>query len=417
MVGNRIELSATPCGARCNSLPAVKVRERPAVGWAPIWWNSRTDGDSPDESKGRGCYVRAREARSSLSRPPERTRVDDEAAMRRAIANAVTVRALTSPNPWVGAVLETTAGALFDGATCPPGGPHAEIVALERAGERAAGATLTVTLEPCAHRGRTPPCTTAIVAAGIRRVVVGVIDPDQRVAGRGVEALRAAGLDVVVGVCSEAVTAQLEPYLVHRRTGRPFVVLKLAATIDGRIAAADGTSRWITGPVARADVHRLRAESDAVLVGAGTVRADDPALTVRGLDGEGFEGRNPLRVVLGRVPAGARVRPCLEVSGDLGDVLDDLGRRGIVQLLVEGGATVAQQLHEGGLVDRYVIYLAPAIAGGGDTASMFNGPGATTIGSMWRGSFRSVVQVGTDIRLELDRKQSNINDHDEHHQL
>ena len=347
--------------------------------------------------------------------PPERMRVDDEATMQRAIANAATVRALTSPNPWVGAVIETTAGALFDGATCPPGGPHAEIVALDRAGDRAAGATLTVTLEPCAHEGRTPPCTGAIVAAGIRRVVVGVIDPDERVAGRGVEALRAAGLDVVVGVCSAAVSAQLEPYLVHRRTGRPFVVLKLASTIDGRIAAADGTSRWITGPLARADVHRLRAESDAVLVGAGTVRADNPALTVRGLDVEGFKRRNPLRVVLGRAPADARVRPCLELAGDLGDVLDDLGHRGIVQLLVEGGATVAQQLHQGGLVDRYVIYLAPAVAGGGDTASMFNGPGAATIGSMWRGSFRSVVQFGPDIRLELDRGHSNIDEHFERH--
>lgn len=323
--------------------------------------------------------------------------------MQRAIVNAAGVRAVTSPNPWVGAVIESMTGELFDGATCPPGGPHAEIVALARAGERAAGATLTVTLEPCAHEGRTPPCTAAIVAAGVRRVVVGVIDPDPRVAGRGVAALRAAGIDVMLGVCASEVSAQLEPYLVHRRTGRPFVILKLAATVDGRTAAADGTSRWITGPQARADVHRLRAESDAVLVGAGTVRADDPALTVRDLDDVGFDGRDPLRVVLGRAPADARVRPCLELSGDPGDVLDELGRRGIVQVLVEGGATVARQLHQAGLVDRYVIYLAPALAGGGDNAPMFNGPGAATIDAMWRGTFRSVVQFGSDIRLEMNR--------------
>ena len=357
----------------------------------------------------------------SLSRPPERQGWDEQTTMqatnrtmRRAIANAAGVRRVTSPNPWVGAVIKSPSGEMFDGATCPPGGPHAEIVALTRAGERAVGATLTVTLEPCAHAGRTPPCTAAIIAAGIRRVVVGVVDPDPHVAGRGVAALRAAGVDVVVGVCAAEVSAQLEAYLVHRRTGRPFVILKLAATVDGRIAAADGTSRWITGPQARADVHRLRAESDAVLVGAGTVRIDDPALTVRDLDDVGADGRGPLRVVLGQAPTNARVRPCLELSGDLGGVLDELGRRGIVQVLVEGGATVARQFHQACLVDRYVIYLAPTFAGGDDNAPMFNGPGATTIDAMWRGTFRSVVQLGGDIRLEIDRNAPTVGDHGEH---
>lgn len=224
--------------------------------------------------------------------------MDDATIMRRAISNATEVRTVTSPNPWVGAVVTTIDGAMFDGATSPPGGPHAEGVALMKAGTAAIGATLTVTLEPCPHHGRTPPCTDAIVAAGVARVVVGIEDPDPRVGGRGIAALRAAGLEVSVGVLSAEVTEQLRPYVTHRRTGRPFVVLKLALTVDGRTALPGGASRWITGPHARADVHRLRAHVDAVLVGAGTVRADDPSLTVRDVD-----GRDPLRVVLGKVGA------------------------------------------------------------------------------------------------------------------
>ena len=190
---------------------------------------------------------------------------------------------------------------MFAGATAPPGGPHAEVTALAAAGEAARGATLYVTLEPCAHHGRTPPCTDAIIAAGVARVVVGIEDPDEQVAGRGIAALRAAGLDVTVGVAADEVAEQLAPYCKHRTTGQPWVVLKMAASLDGRTAAPDGTSRWITGEAARRDVHRLRARSDAVLVGAGTVRADDPALTVRLDDGAGA-ATQPLRVVLGTGP-------------------------------------------------------------------------------------------------------------------
>jgi diaminohydroxyphosphoribosylaminopyrimidine deaminase/5-amino-6-(5-phosphoribosylamino)uracil reductase len=317
--------------------------------------------------------------------------------MQAAIAAAAEVRTSTAPNPWVGAVVVSADGSIVArGATQPPGGAHAEREALRRAGDAARGATLVCTLEPCSHHGRTPPCVDAVIEAGIRRVVVGIEDPDPLVAGAGIAALRAAGLDVTVGVEAAAVEQQLEPYLVHRRTGRPYVVLKLAATVDGGTAAPDGTSQWITGEAARADAHRLRAESGAVLVGAGTVRADDPSLTVRHV-----EGPDPLRVVLGRAPQGARVHPCLEVSGELGDVLDDLGRRGILQLLVEGGATVAHEFHAAGLVDRYIVYVAPALFGGDDSRGLFRGPGAPAIDAVRRGRFVSVSPLGDDLRLDL----------------
>jgi diaminohydroxyphosphoribosylaminopyrimidine deaminase/5-amino-6-(5-phosphoribosylamino)uracil reductase len=316
--------------------------------------------------------------------------------MAEAMTAAASVQGRTSPNPWVGAVLVTPGGAAFTGATQPPGGGHAEVEALARAGGEAVGATLYVTLEPCAHQGRTGPCADAVVAAGVRRVVVGIEDPDPHVAGRGVERLRAAGLDVTVGVLADEVTEQLAPYLTHRRTGRPWVTLKLAATLDGRTAAADGSSRWITGPEARADAHRLRATHDAVLVGAGTVRADDPALTVRHVPGP-----DPLRVVLGQAPPGARVHPAVELEGPLPEVLDELGRRGVLSVLVEGGATVAHAFHAQGLVDRYVIYLAPALMGGSDGPALFAGPGAATIADAWRGRLLGVERLGDDLRVEV----------------
>ncbi|MGI9022829.1 MAG: bifunctional diaminohydroxyphosphoribosylaminopyrimidine deaminase/5-amino-6-(5-phosphoribosylamino)uracil reductase RibD [Acidimicrobiales bacterium] len=335
----------------------------------------------------------------------------DEEAMRRAVALAAEVRATTSPNPWVGCIVEPGG---FVGATRPPGGPHAEAVALAAAGEAARGATLFTTLEPCVHHGRTPPCVDAIVAAGVQRVVVGVIDPDPQVAGAGVRALLAAGIQVDTGVGDGEVAAQLAPYPKHRSTGRPWVVLKMAATLDGRTAAADGSSRWITGPEARADAHRLRAESDAVLVGAGTVRADDPALTVRGPGddlpprSEGrsgpSEGRQPLRVVLGSAPPGARVQPAVEMGGNPGDVLDQLGARGVLQVLVEGGASVAGAFHRAGLVDRYVFYLAPALLGGDDGRPVLAGPGAATMADAWRGRIVSVRNLGADLRVELEAR-------------
>ena len=359
--------------------------------------------------------------------------MDDVEHMRRAMALATAVRSSTAPNPWVGSVVvaatqadqeadhadvhadgatRPVGGALqtFGGATAPPGGPHAEIAALAAAGDAARGATLYSTLEPCVHHGRTPPCTDAIVDAGIARVVIGVEDPDPKVAGRGIAALRDAGIDVVIGVAADEVTEQLAPYLKHRSTGQPWVILKMAATLDARTAAPDGTSRWITGESARRDAHRLRARSDAVLVGAGTVRADDPELTVRldvDVDADVADvivdgaRSQPLRVVLGTAPEGARVHPALELSGALDDVLAELGRRGVLQLLVEGGATVAHDFHVAGLVDRYVVYLAPKFFGGDDARPLFAGPGAGTIADVWKGRLVSVERLGDDLRVEV----------------
>lgn len=318
--------------------------------------------------------------------------------MARALELAGAARNRTSPNPWVGAVLETEDGRRFEGATEPPGGPHAEVVALAAAGQAARGATLYTTLEPCAHHGRTPPCAAAVVDAGVRRVVVALQDPDPQVSGRGVELLRRAGVEVTEGVLAHEAAELLAPYLKHRATGRPWVVLKLAATLDGRIAAPDGSSKWITGPEARRDVHQLRARSDAVLVGAGTVRADDPALTART---DPAPQQQPLRVVLGHVPEGARVLPAIEAEGELAGVLDELGHKGVLQLLVEGGAKVAHAFHSAGLVDRYVLYLAPALFGGDDGRAMFDGPGAPVMDEVWRGRLVSVSRLGDDLRVEL----------------
>ena len=325
---------------------------------------------------------------------------DDERWMARALELGKQVRTRTSPNPWVGSVVLAADGSVAgEGATAPPGGAHAERSALAAAGERARGGTCYTTLEPCATHGRTPPCADALVAAGIRRVVVALIDPDDHVQGRGIARLQASGIEVSTGVLADDAAASLQPYLVHRRTLRPFVVLKLAATLDGRIAAPDGTSKWITGADAHADVQRVRLESDAILVGAGTVRADDPELTVRT---DPPPDHQPLRVVLGRIPDAARVQPALEMSGDIGGILDELGRMGVLQLLVEGGAAVAGEFHRRGAVDRYVVYLTAGFLGGDDGMAMFSGAGAATMSEVWRGRLASVQRLGDDVRLVVE---------------
>lgn len=331
------------------------------------------------------------------------TAVDRE-CMARAIAAAARVRCITSPNPWVGAVVRTAEGELYEGATMEPGGAHAECVALDAAGAAAAGATLYVTLEPCNHTGRTGPCTGAVVDAGVERVVVALGDPDPLVSGAGVAALRDAGIHVDEGLYEDRVATQLAPYVKHRTTGRPWVVLKLAESIDGGTAAPDGSSQWITSPQARADGHRLRAEADAILIGAGTVREDDPSLTVRDYTPPVTRSSgsvDPERVVLGSVPPDARVHPCREMSGALEDVLDTLGADDVMSVVVEGGASVAGAFHRAGLVDQYVIYVAPAMFGGGDARPLLTGQGAYSIDDVWRGEFTSVERVGDDLRVEI----------------
>ena len=324
--------------------------------------------------------------------------------MTRALAAAAQVRCLTAPNPWVGAVIRTEAGRLIEGATQEPGEAHAEIAALAIAGNDASGSTMYITLEPCSHTGRTGPCADAIIAAGVSRVVIGIEDPDPAVSGSGIDRLRDAGIEVLVGVEADKVNAQLAPYLKHRRTGRPWVVLKLAATSDGGTAAPNGSSQWITGSHARIDGHRLRAESNAIMVGASTIRRDDPSLNVRDYVppvSPLLNPLDPLRIVLGKAAPTAKVQPCREMSGDLGVILDQLGSEGILQLLVEGGAGVAGEFHRAGLVDRYVIYLAPAFFGGDDANGLFGGAGAWDISDIWRGRFVAVERVGEDLRIEV----------------
>ena len=293
-----------------------------------------------------------------------------EALMRRAMHMAETARLHARPNPWVGAVLICTNGAVHEGATQSPGNAHAEIVALQSAttaGDSTVGATLYTTLEPCSHTGRTGPCTEAIIAAGITHVVSAIADPDRKVAGTGFAALRAAGIEVTEGICADEVTQQLAPYLHHRRTGRPFVMLKMATTLDARTSIPNGP-RWLTGDVARTRVHQLRAESDAILVGAGTVHSDDPELTVRHV-----EGPSPQRIVLSHnpIPENAKVHPCTVWSSSIDDLLDTLGAQGVIQIMVEGGPTVASAFHDQGLINQYVFHIAPIVSGNVDAPGVF----------------------------------------------
>ena len=328
-----------------------------------------------------------------------------------AMEAASAVRHLTSPNPWVGAVLVALDGRVYTGATSPPGGPHAERHALASAGAAAQGATLITTLEPCDHQGRTGPCAEAIIEAGVSRVVIGVRDPDPAVSGGGEARLRAAGVEVQVGVRQAEVERQLVAYLHHRRTGRPWMVAKLAASIDGRTAAPDGTSQWITSLEARTDAHRLRAVSDAVIVGSGTVKADDPSLTVRHWTPPGgrvwSDGREPTevvqprRVVLGSAARGARVHPCLQWEGSLDDLVVRLGSDGVLQAMIEGGPALVGAFVRAGLVDSLVVYVAPAIFGGDDGAPLMSGPGAASISEVLRGSVTAVERLGPDVRIDM----------------
>lgn len=337
--------------------------------------------------------------------PPDAGLVD---AMHRALAASVGVHGTTSPNPPVGAVVLDATGAVVGvGATAPPGGPHAEVTALRHAGARARGGTAVVTLEPCAHHGRTPPCTEALAAAGVATVVFAVRDPHPR-AGGGAVVLRAAGVAVREGVLAERVArGPLRAWLHAVRTGRPHVTWKLAATLDGRSAAADGTSRWITGAAARAEVHELRAAVDAIVVGTGTVLADDPSLTARHPDGSPRK-RSPLRVVVGRrdVPPGFALDApdVLHLrTRDPDAVLAALHARGVVDVLLEGGPRLAGAFVAAHRVDRVLAYLAPALLGAGPAALADAGVG--TIADLARLQVDEVRRAGDDLVVDA-RPQS-----------
>lgn len=341
------------------------------------------------------------------------TGVDE--AMRRAIALAARGLGTTSPNPVVGCVILDPEGKVVgEGFHAYAGGPHAEIVALAQAGERARGGTAVVTLEPCDHTGRTGPCTTALIRAGVAKVVVAVADPNP-LAGGGVHTLRLAGVDVVTGVREGEAEAGNIAWLTAVRRGWPYVIWKYAATLDGRSAAIDGTSMWITSEAARMDVHKLRATVDAVVVGVGTVLADDPRLTARNLRDGTLNIRQPLRVVVdsaGRTPEKARVRdgaaPTWVVTAaevgtgpdrrvDLAALLTGLYGRGVRAVLLEGGPTLAGGFLAGGLIDKIIGYVAPKLLGAGSPA--LADAGVHTIAEAIDLDYTEIIQVGPDLRF------------------
>ena len=346
--------------------------------------------------------------------------------MRRAIGLTEATR--PHPNPRVGAIVVNPAGEVVaERAHLEAGSAHAEAAALDEAGPAAAGSTLIVTLEPCTHHGRTPPCIGAVIDAGVSRVVVGALDPDPRVSGRGIAELREAGIEVATGIEETAVVENDPGYFHHRMTGRPLVTLKLATTLDGQTAAADRTSQWITGPDARSDAHHLRSDSDAVLVGIGTVIEDNPRLDVR-IDA--YTGPQPRPIVVcGRrsFPEDAAVakrhpivftgreddaRPNEDVDYvsmpasdgvDLAGAVKYLGGEGVLTLLIEGGPTIAGSALRAGIVDRIVLYYGANLAGGTGLPAIAGT--FETIGDTRSVSIDNVTMLGPDLRVDATLKK------------
>lgn len=334
---------------------------------------------------------------------------EHEQYMRQALALAEKGRGWTSPNPMVGAVVVKDGQVVGRGYHQRAGGPHAEVHAIDDAGEQARGATIYVTLEPCNHFGRTPPCTRKIVDVGIRRVVVAMTDPNPGVEGGGNRYLQGRGIEVITGVCEKEARTLNEAFTTWITTGRPFVILKCAATLDGRIATRTGDSRWVTGPASRRHVHQIRHAVDGILVGVETVKNDDPSLTTR-LKGE--TGSDPTRIILDThlsMPATARMlhqaseaptwvacgpdapesrRSALEAAGarviaaavkngriDLSALMEQIGRMGIGSLLIEGGGRVIGSALAAGIVDKLCLFYAPKLLGGDDGIPMCRGTG------------------------------------------
>lgn len=362
----------------------------------------------------------------------------DRAFMDRAVELARTATGRVAPNPAVGAVVVRGGRIVAEGATQPPPGPHAEVVALDAAGELACDADLYVTLEPCSHWGRTPPCVDAIVRAGVRRVIVATLDPFHLVNGRGVEHLLAHGIEVVVGCQEQPAQEIIAGFRTRIELGRPRTIAKYAMTLDGRIATHTGHSRWISGPESRQYVHQVRDRVDAILVGIGTALADDPQLTTRIPDHlAGYNGpHHPLRVVLDsnlRLPSTARMlqpdtpgetliytaqpvdserAQALSDAGveivslpdpdgrvDLAAMLADLGQRGINDLLIEGGGEVLGALFDHGLIDHAMVFIAPVIVGGAESPSPVGGVGVERMPDAWRLEDRTVTTFGDDVLI------------------
>jgi diaminohydroxyphosphoribosylaminopyrimidine deaminase/5-amino-6-(5-phosphoribosylamino)uracil reductase len=359
----------------------------------------------------------------------------DERFMRRALELAVRARGLTSPNPMVGAVLVRDGAVVAEGFHQRAGAPHAEVEALARAGEGARGATLYVTLEPCTHHGRTPPCAPAVIAAGVAHVVAAVADPNPLVSGRGFAALRDAGIDVTVGSLATEAAALNRVFMTAIRLRRPHVTLKVGMTLDGKIADVHGASRWITGEAARLHAHRMRADSDAIVAGAGTVLRDNPRLDVRLPEPW---PREPYRVVLdsgGRTPVDARIIhagdpsraiiavtaavsrervQALEAAGatvvalpardggvDVGALLAHLFDREVRAVLLEGGGEVHAAFLEAGLVDRVAAFVAPMLLGGREAPTAVGGRGRDLKDAV-RLLDTAVTVVGEDLLVEAD---------------
>lgn len=333
---------------------------------------------------------------------------DDATFMSRALDLAVRGRRSVSPNPMVGCVLVRDGDIVGEGWHERPGGPHAEVVAITAAGHRAEGATAYVTLEPCDHTGRTGPCTSALLAAGVSRVVVAVADPHPVAAG-GATRLREAGVDVEVGVLADEARRLNAVFFHGVEHQRPYVIAKVATSLDGRIAAADGTSQWLTGPDARRRAHELRAEVDAVLVGSGTVLTDDPHLTCR-LDG--YDQPQPLRVVLdrrGRVTSGHRVMDgeaeTFVSREDLAPTLKTLWERDVRSVLVEGGSQILHGFLIAGLVDRLDVHVAPVILGS-QGRPLVVGPWTQTLDEAPRWDVVTTERAGNDVLITLTPRRT-----------
>jgi diaminohydroxyphosphoribosylaminopyrimidine deaminase/5-amino-6-(5-phosphoribosylamino)uracil reductase len=366
--------------------------------------------------------------------------VTDDAAMALALDLAAGAQGFSSPNPPVGAVIARDGIIVGQGATQPAGGPHAEIVALAEAGARARGATLFVTLEPHSFHGRTPPCTDAIIAAGVARVVVSTLDPNPRVNGQGVAQLRAAGIAVEVGLGAERARWLVTPFAHWLRHRQPLGVAKFAMSLDGKIATRTGASQWITSPQARARGHTLRQASDAIVVGIGTALADDPLLTTRLDDRPPERIRHPLRVVVdarGRLPLAARLiapttpghaliattersdpawRAALNRLGvevavvpavpdgrvDLAALWSLLGERGALMALVEGGSALLGAAFQAGSIQRVVAFVAPIVLGGSTAPGPVGDPGVAALTDALRLHFDAVERAGDDIMLAAE---------------